>query len=66
MKLTLTLAAVLALGSFAALAEETQAQPPVQMTTVEMAKMVAGADRVRLQTPIQLKLKLKDGTCVNK
>lgn len=64
MKLTLTLAAVLALGSFAALAEETQTQPPVQMTTVEMAKMVAGADRVRLQTPIQLKL--KDGTCVNK
>jgi hypothetical protein len=64
MKLSLTLAAVLALGSFAVLAEETKTLPPVQMTTAEMAKVVAGADRIRLQTPIQLKL--KDGTCIKK
>lgn len=64
MKFAMALSALLALGSVAALAAETKAPAPVQMTAAEMDKVVAGADRIRLQNPIRQRL--KDGTCVNK
>jgi hypothetical protein len=56
-KSTIFLAAALALGCGVAVAAETQAQAPTQMTAAEMDKVVAGA--------IQSRLQLKDGTGVN-
>lgn len=55
MKSTIVLAVALALACGVAVAAETKAQAPMQMTTVEMDKVVAGAIQSRL----------KDGTGVN-